>query len=214
MTNQKGRPSELFDFDSEDVAADGGLDETVVDVVREAAPEWDILAVDVADDLGDALLLLVYRRKVSDEGNLILSERYFRFDETVPAESEFTKNGIERRVVGGLGTFLKVAYAALANGDLSPDDPMLVDSREGTLDYNPEVLVDALGDALSEDEEDTDEVVDHSREVVEGDGREAECEKCGKTGIVGEDLVNFGGGIVDAFVHDGPCPTDGGETDE
>lgn len=200
----------------EGLATDGGADETLLDEVRADAPEWDVLGVDVVDvsEAEDMIFLLVFRRKVSDEGHLILSERYYIYD-LAAADGYFTGNGIERRVGGSLGKALRVMYAALEDG-IDPENPMMLDSRGEGLDHDPDALAAPLDDMLERvDEElgrrdrddDEREVVDHSDEVVEEDTPtdEVECEKCGKKGPR-EDMENFGGGVLDAFVHEDGCP--------
>lgn len=186
------------------------MSKTLVDVIREEAPEWDILAVDVTDRADDGtLFLIVIRRRVSENGDLILSERYFRFNPEAPEESTFLKNGIERRVTGALGPALRVLYAATGNGDTDPENPMLIDSRGDGLNYEPETLVDPL-----EPEEETPEFVD--RRGVEEESVEEEpverkgwvrCKRCGEA-LPKDDGILFSEGppLGEMWIHDGGCP--------
>lgn len=181
---------------------------TVVDHIQDDADEWDILAVDVAGEAEDGriLFLLVIRRKVSDSGDLILSERYYRFDVT-DRDGGWLSNGIERRVNGSLATALRVLYSALVNGDLSDDDPMLMDSRGDGLEYNSEALTAPVRDLRRDDDsDDKPEGRDPRLKESATSGRTSQtvvCEECG--GAVGRDgAINLGGALgVDMWVCDG-----------
>ena len=174
---------------------------TVLDQLREDADEWDILAVDLASDAEDGrvLFLLVIRRKVSEDGNLLISERYYRYD-VMDREGSWLSNGIERRVTGSLSTALKVLYAALENGDLDADDPMVMDSRGDGLDYDAEGLTAPVRD-LRDDGDDGDadgaEVDRDPRLKESGEGRTTNtvtCEECGGE-VARENAINLGGGM-------------------
>ena len=98
----------------------GDLPETILDAIRQSGPEWDVLAVDIADETDEGVLfLLVIRRRVSDEGNLILSERYYRYD-LEEREGSYLSNGIERRMTGAMSAALRVLYAATPLASSSP----------------------------------------------------------------------------------------------
>lgn len=181
-------------------------DETLLDVIREESPEWDVLGVDVVDETDDGtLFVLVIRRRVGESGNMILSERYFRFN---PEERSGTylSNGIERRVTGSLGAALRVLYAATTNGDVDPESPMLMDSRGDGLDYNPEELVDAISELGSEPEIPVDRRHVDEDDPVSQDEPERKgwvrCKRCGET-LPEEDATQFSSGppLGDVYVH-------------
>jgi hypothetical protein len=188
----------------EDVEADAA---TVVDHLHDDADDWDILAVDVAGEAEDGrvLFLLVIRRKVSDDGNLIVSERYYRFDVT-DREGSWLSNGIERRVNGSLATALKVLYSALVNGDLSDDDPMLMDSRGDGLEYDCDALREPVRDLRRDDDSDGEPEGRDPRLKESASGRTTQtvtCEECGGE-VPREDAINLGGALgVDMWVCDG-----------
>jgi hypothetical protein len=170
---------------------------TVLDHLRADADEWDVLAVDLASDAEDrrVLFLLVVRRKVSDAGNLILSERYYRYD-VMDREGTWLSNGIERRVTGSLATALKVLYTALENGDLDAEDPMVMDSRGDGLDYEAEDLTVPVRD-LRDDGDDGPDLDRDPRLKESGEGRTEDtvtCEECGAE-VPREDAINLGGAM-------------------
>lgn len=191
---------------------------SVLDQLRDDADEWDILAVDLASDAEDSrvLFLLVIRRKVSEDGNLLISERYYRYD-VLDREGSWLSNGIERRVTGSLATALKVLYSALENGDLDPDDPMLMDSRGDGLDYDADPLTSPVRDLRDDGEEDDD--LDRDPRLKEsGSGRTTDtvtCEECGAE-VPREDAINLGGAMgLDMWTCEGKhVGMNGGEGDE
>lgn len=189
------------------------VDETLLDVIREESPEWDILGVDVVDETDDGtLFLLVIRRRVAESGNLILSERYFRYDPSDPDGATYLSNGIERRITGSLGPALRVLYAATTNGDLDPQSPMLMDSRGDGIDYSPEELTEPLGDLLDDEPEIPvdSRPVEEPPEEVERKGW-VRCKRCGET-LPKKDALAFSSGppLGDIWVHPDGCP----ETEE
>jgi hypothetical protein len=169
---------------------------TVLDQLREDADDWDILAVDLASDAEDGrvLFLLVIRRKMSEDGNLLISERYYRYD-VMDREGSWLSNGIERRVTGSLATALKVLYAALENGDLDADDPMVMDSRGDGLDYDAEGLTAPVRDLR--DHGDDGDLERDPRLKESGSGRTTAtvtCEECGGE-VAREEAINLGGAM-------------------
>ena len=195
MTDAPGYDGRLEDFDGR----------SVVEELQDDADEWDVLAVDLASEAEDGrvLFLLVIRRKVSDDGHLLLSERYYRYD-LVDREGTWLSNGIERRVSGALSTALKVLYSALDDGALDPDDPMLIDSRDHDgLSYDPADLSAAV-DALRGDRETGGEAVDRDPRLREsGEGRTTEtvtCDECGGE-VARRNALNMGGALgIDLWV--------------
>lgn len=194
---------------------------TVVDHLRADADDWDVIGVDVAGeaDDGDTLFLLVIRRKVSNDGNLILSERYYKYD-VLDRSGTWLSNGIERRVSGSLATALKVLYVALDNGDLSPDSPLLMDSRGDGLEHNADTLTKPATRLRGDDDEGDDEGDDKPqqrdprlKESSEGrTTRTVTCEQCGAE-IPRKDAINLGGALgVDLWTCEGQHA--GGEGDE
>jgi hypothetical protein len=182
---------------------------TVVDHLQDDAGGWDILSVDLAgdDDDGEVLFLLVIRRRVSNGGNLILSERYYRYD-TNEREGTWLQNGIERRVNGSLVTALKVLYSALDNGDLEADDPMLMDSRGDGLQYNADDLVEPVREVREADRRESDDQ-DQGRDPRLKESTSGShvttvtCEECGGE-VAKEDAINLGGGVgVDLWTCEG-----------
>ena len=170
---------------------------TVVDHLEDDADDWDIIAVDVAGDAddGNTLFLLVIRRKVSEGGHLLISERYYKFD-VLNREGKWVSNGIERRVSGSLPAALKVLYTALDNGDLQADDPMLMDSREDGLNHTPESLNTPVshlrGDDTAESDLDRDPRL---KESSEGDtSNTVVCNQCDAE-VPRDDAINLGGGM-------------------
>jgi hypothetical protein len=222
--------SDLLDNLDGDLIGDGD-GRTLLDVIEAESPEWDILAVDIADRNGSTVWCLVIRRRVSDEGNMILSERYFQAD-LGDLTGGYIDNGIERRITGSLGAALRVLYAATTDGTLDPDSPMLIDSthedREG-LTYQPEELTEPITPASEvEEESETSDVIEQepeTREIEMVDRKgstseepdlsegEVECKRCGET-VDKSEAVQFGRGDLGEFwIHDGDCP-EGGEADE
>ena len=183
--------------------------ETVLDVIRSDSPEWDVLAVDIADESDDGtLFLLVIRRRIGDGGHMILSERYYRYNPE-DRSGTYLSNGIERRVSGALGAALRVLYSATTNGDTDPDDPMLMDSRGDGLSYQPGELVDPI-------EDESEEVPVDARSVEEDDPvslpepeRESwvRCKRCGGT-LPEEDATLFSDGppLGEIWIHSDGCP--------
>jgi len=170
---------------------------TVLDQLRDDADEWDVLAVDLASDAEDGrvLFLLVIRRKVSEDGNLLVSERYYRYD-VMDREGSWVSNGIERRVTGSLATALKILYTALENGDLDAEDPMVMDSRGDGLDYEAEDLTAPVRD-LRDDGEEGDDLDRDPRLKESGSGRTTDtvtCEECDAQ-VPREDAINLGGAM-------------------
>lgn len=203
-------PHDYWDKVEEDAA-------TVVDHIRDDADEWDILAVDLASDAEDGrvLFLLVIRRKLSDDGNLLISERYYRYD-VVDREGGWLSNGIERRVTGSLATALKVLYSALENGDLDGENPMLMDSRGDGLDYQAADLTTPVRDLRDDGDGDTPEGRD-PRLKESASGRTTPtvtCEECGGE-VPREDAINLGGALgSDLWVCDGKHVSQGGDDGE
>lgn len=193
----------------EQIATDGSGDgETILDAIQESGPEWDVIAVDIADQSDSSLFLLVIRRRVSDAGNLILSERYYRYD-LDDREGSYLGNGIERRVTGTMGAALRVLYSAAANGDLGPDDPMLMDSRSSDgIDYTTDELTTPLDDGSDETDEEIEEV-EVSSAVADEEIDKAgwvRCRRCGEA-VHEDDAVKYGKGDLGEFwIHDGGCP--------
>jgi hypothetical protein len=189
----------------EDVEAEAA---TVVDHLHDDADDWDVLAVDVAgdDDGGETLFLLVIRRKLSENGDLILSERYYRYD-VVDREGGWLSNGIERRVNGSLATALKVLYSALVKGDLDAEDPMLMDSRGDGLEYDCDALTESVRGLRRDDDSDDDTPEGRDprlKESAEGStATTVTCEECGGE-VPREDAINLGGALgVDMWVCEG-----------
>ena len=189
---------------------------SILDTIRAESPEWDVLAVDIADETDGVLYLLVIRRRVGESGNLVLSERYFRYD--VEEDSgTYLSNGIERRVTGSLGAALRVLYAATTNGDTDPESPMLMDSREDGLDYNPEELTEPVETLTGSVEESEPDVPVDARSVDVEDAPVSKpdpdrsgwvrCKKCGGT-LPEEDAVLFSDGppLGEMWVHSDGCP--------
>jgi hypothetical protein len=210
---------------------DGG-DETILDEIRASSPEWDLLSATIAGEAEDGRVLfcLVIRRRVNDDGNLILSERYVRVDldqDDLDERITWLSNGIERRMQGSLPAALRVLYAALPNGDAAPDDPMLLDSRSDGLQHTAEELSTPL-DELLDDEDDEPESertesggkrVSAHESVSEQDNdlqqaRSApKCSNCGREIEDRERATNLGSALgKDTWVHH-KCPQDDEEGD-
>ena len=201
------RRSEWDQFET-DGEGDEEISETVLNAIRESGPEWDVLGVDIADETDEGVLfLLVMRRRVSDEGNLILSERYYRYD-LEEREGSYLSNGIERRMTGAMSAALRVLYAATTNGDVDPDDPMLIDSRGDGLSYNPSELVEPLED------EDEDELAEDDPVALDEPERESwvRCKRCGET-LRKDDATQFSSGppLGDIWIHSDGCPDTEGD---
>lgn len=195
----------------EQFATDGGDadGETILDAIRESGPEWDVIGVDIADQSDSSLFLLVIRRRVSDEGNLILSERYYRYD-LDDREGNYLGNGIERRITGSMGAALRVLYSAAANGDLDPDDPMLMDSRgsEG-IDYTTDELTTPLADRSDDEEIEETEVSSAVADEEIDKAGWVRCRRCGDA-VHRDDATQYGkGDLGDFWIHDGGCPEEG-----
>ena len=225
---------------------DGGsedLPDTILSEICSDAEEYgfDVIAVDVADKSDSEIYCLVIRRKVSDSGDLILSERYYRYDLDERAGS-FTSNGIERRVGGSMIAALRVLYASLGNGDAAPDDPMLLDSTDSGLkheapDLTDPTLLDPDTDTDSDeqdldtdtdsDEQDDDRLLDGDTEfndlltdkwladrgLLDEPDRKGWviCRRCGSE-VREDDAVQFGSGdLGEYWIHDDPDKCDGQE---
>lgn len=173
--------------------------QTVTESIIENAGEWDILAILAAGQDGTTLFCTVFRRKVSDSGNLILSERYYRYD-TEESEGSWLSNGIERRISGSLATALKVVYSAVGNGDLSPDSPMLIDGQGDGLEYNPASLTEPP--ETQADAQESQEIDSDTGAVGDDEHR---CMKCEQTAPESE-LSCLSGDLGDLWVHSDGCP--------
>jgi hypothetical protein len=175
--------------------------ETVAEHIQANSGDWDVLAIVAAGTDESTLFCTVVRRKVSDDGSLILSERYYRYD-SEQQSGGWLQNGIERRVTGHLATALKVVYSALENGDLNPDNPMLVDSRDG-LDYNPDSLTEQVEQERDDRDESTPEKSVTDPEV---------CMKCEQPASK-ENMSCMSGDLGDIWVHQDGCPEPEQEAD-
>lgn len=220
---------DLLDGLDGDLIGDGD-GRTLLDVIKAESPEWDILAVDIADRDGSTVWCLVIRRRVSEEGNMILSERYFKADLS-DLTGGYIDNGIERRITGSLGAALRVLYAATTDGSLDPDSPMLIDSTDKVaegLTYQPEELtepitpsseVEEIEEASEEETSDVIEQEPDTREIEMVDPKGAaseeevdlpegkvECQRCGSV-LDRSEAVQFGRGDLGEFwIHQGGCP--------
>jgi hypothetical protein len=174
--------------------------ETVAEHIQEHSGDWDILAIIAAGTDENTLFCTVIRRKVSDDGSLILSERYYRYDRE-QQDGGWLQNGIERRVSGRLATALKVVYSAV--GDLNPDNPMLVDSQGDGLDYNPDSLTEQVEHDRDDRDEDAPEKSVTDQQV---------CMKCEQPASR-EDMVCMSGDLGDIWVHQDGCPEPEQEAD-
>lgn len=207
------RDTDCMPEDYWDQLPDGGsedLPDTILSDITADASEYgfDVLAVDVADRTDSELYCLVIRRKVSDSGDLIMSERYYRYD-LDEREGSFTGNGIERRVGGSMIAALRVLYASLGNGDAVPESPMLLDSTGDGLQHeapeltDPELLIE--DDSDEEDDLDAEEEtpVDPAVAADEPDRKSwVRCRRCGEE-LPEEDAVHYGqGDLGDFWIHD------------
>lgn len=209
-------PGDLLDGLDGDLIADGD-GRTLLDIIQSESSEWDILAVDIADRDGDSVFCLVVRRRVSEQGNMILSERYFLAD-LEDLSGGYLKNGIERRVTGSLGVALRVLYAAATDGNLDPEEPMLLDSTGDGLSYHPDELTEPIGLIGDVETETSEEFID-ARPAEETEASEEElakrglvrCERCGET-VDKEEAVQFGkGDLGDFWIHQNGCPEEADE---
>lgn len=202
---------------------DGG-EETILDEIRASAPDWDILSATISGDAesGRVLFVLVVRRRVNEDGNLILSERYVRVDLDADDPDErvsWIDNGIERRMQGSLAAALRVLYAATTNGDTDPEDPMLIDSREDGLHYSPDELTESVSELLPDEDDPEIERTDSgakrvsARESVSEQANEMQqarsdpkCQSCGRAIEDRDQATNLGSALgKDTWVHH-RCP--------
>jgi len=211
--------------DWEQFETDGGDEpaETILDEIRASSPEWDVLSGTISGDAEDGrvLFVLVLRRRVNDDGHLILSERYVKIDLDADEDDRVTwlSNGIERRMQGSLGAALRVLYAATTNGDTDPEDPMLIDSRSDGLSYQPEELTDPIEDLVGSDDEPEVERTESGAKRVAANQSVSEqandlqqarsgikCNECGRAIEDRDAAVNLGGALgKDLWVHH-RCP--------
>lgn len=183
-------------------------EESITEHVEERTDDgWRIHAVMLTDtdDEGN-LYLLVIRSRVGDNGNLILSERYFVADPIDPWRdgTGYTSNGIERRVSGGgMMNALKVAYAAVSDG-VGDDKTLVMEADDENIQYDTDLLTEPLRDLRAERKD------PHQSVENEEQPETVECDDCGQE-VPREGAVNIGMDLgIDAWVHEGACP-EGGE---
>ena len=173
---------------------------TPLDLLREASDSDDVLHAAIPTDRdGDDLTVLTLREQPARDGTGTVLHLRFAVVDVDERSVSWTSNGIVMDRTGNLPVALVKSLAA-------------VDGREGNDPETFETLIknglNAGDDGLAESmlsEDLTPDDVDHSKESVEDTGPTVECQKCGIEGPR-EDMVNFGGGVVDAWVHEGGCP--------
>lgn len=200
-----------------------GASESLLDVVQEAAgDDWDVRAVDVAGETESGVLfLLVVRQRMGDNGSLILREGYARVDPDADRLVSWTDNYVDRRIQGSLPKALLRIYAAIDAGGATPEDPLVLDSRDHDLNDDPEIVVEGIGDEVEdeivdEDESDEGRVAPVDRTTDPHAGAERDAHRCSECGEVAdkEDLVNMGGALgQDLWVHQRAC-SEYGDDDE
>jgi hypothetical protein len=179
----------------------------------------DLLAAILTGESGSRLFVLAWTRKVRDS-NLILTLRYVTVDRD-ELDASTGQNRIRMRVQGSLLPALRVIPAAIRNDDATPDDPMLLDSRNADgLDHTGRALTTPVGtddDQPDESESDQDDQGDPRRDrgpkdpkrSVESDDQPetVRCQHCGER-LPRSEAVNFGSAGIgaDAWVHEGGCP--------
>lgn len=181
---------------------------TPLDLLREASDPEDVLHSAIPTDRnGDDLTVLTLREQPANDGDGTVLHLRFAVVDLDERSVSWTSNGIVMDRTANLPVALLKSFAAVdgrSETDASDLEPLLKNGLDGGDDSLAERL-------LERDLEPSD--VDHSKESVEETGPTVTCEKCGLEGSR-EDMVNFGGGVVDAWVHEGDCPESIEEVDD
>lgn len=200
-----GRPGARREDYWEQLASDGGetdaSEETPLSILRSEIDSSETLhAVIPTERDGDVIVALVLREAPARSGDgTVLHLRYARIDRD-ERRVAWSDNGMFIGREGNTPSALIKALAGVRDGT-SDDSTQAINGLGAGTD-------DLARDLLAETIEDDSEPVDHSRDAVESDtvdGDRVECQKCGRKGPV-DDMENFGGGLVDSFVHSGGCP--------
>lgn len=179
--------------------------ETPLDLIREATGRDEtIRAAVVTERLGDVVSVLVIREQPAQGGEgTVLHLRFAKVDLDRHSVSWAPSNGMFIGRTSNVPVGLVKAFAAVRDGA----EEVVLNGLNGG---NDEIASEILRDPLDQE---PSEPVDHSRTAVEGNGPTVTCQDCGEE-IPREEAVNFGGGTVDVWVHDGPCPSDVGEVED
>lgn len=173
---------------------------TLVDHVDDAAGEWSVRSVMVSGETDDgSLVLLVLRQRVRDVGLLFrFGYCYADLDDPDDPVSGWSDNYIDMRADGGLTNGLLRLFAAVDQGGATPDDPLLLDARDGSAETDPEMLTHGLGEPQPEQDDRADDLEDDrddrdpSQSIEQDDQPETvQCDRCGER-IAREQAENFG----------------------
>lgn len=201
-----GRPDARREDYWERLASDGGTDdvedETPLSLLVDSMDRSETLhAVIPTDRDGEVLSVLALREADARDGDgTVFHLRYARIDRDDRSVA-WTDNGMFIGRESNTPAALLKTFAAVRDGTSEETIQALNGLGAGDDDLARSILTETIEEP---------EQVDHSDEAVESDTAEGdlvECEKCGKKAPMSE-LENFGGGLVDAFVHSGGCPTD------
>lgn len=181
---------------------------TVLDLVREACdPEDELHSVVPTSRDGDVIYAWTVREQPAKSGSgSVLHLRLIKVDKDAKAAT-WTSYGTILSMTDNLQSGLVKALARARDGG---EDPGVFNGLNAGSD-------EMAREMFAEDVETgspTGEVEDFSDRSVEADDVSyVTCEDCGED-LPKEEAENFGGGLIDAWVHSGPCPDEGGEADE
>lgn len=183
----------------------------------ETDPNEEIHAIMLASETEDGEQYYIVLRSGTYEGHLMLKERYFvvRPD----GSGTYMGNGINRRVPDENGNTSKQFARALArlyarlSNDFNPKSTQSSDASALMIGSTrsdgevKEIMTSPAGEETEDEDEDLeDEDLPESKRSVTGETPEVvECERCGYKAPP-EQMVNFGGGVIDAWIHEHGCP--------
>jgi hypothetical protein len=190
----------------EQLASDGGdaertaSEETPLSILRSEIDSSETLhSVIPTERDGETIVALVLRETPARSGDgSVLHLRYARIDRE-ERRVAWSDNGMFVGREGNTPSALIKAFAGVRDGTSEESTQAINGLGAGTDDLARDLLAEPI--------EDDDEPVDHSKETVESSTstNRVECQKCGRKGPI-DDMENFGGGLVDSFVHSGGCP--------
>lgn len=190
----------------ETLSTDGGETEeaeprTVLDLVREACdPDDQLHSIVPTSRDGDVLYAWTVREQPAKSGSgSVMHLRLIKIDKDAKAAT-WTSYGTILSMTDNLQSGLVKAFARARDGGSDPG--VFNGLNAGSDELAREMLAEDVETGAP-----TGEVEDFSDRSVEADDDVAyvTCEDCGQD-LPKEEAENFGGGLIDAWVHSGPCP--------
>lgn len=202
----EGAWSEWDDVDGDDDRrSDGGdVELTPLRVLRDDVDaDETIRSVVVLEREREEITVLVVREAPAKSGD---GEVVHLRTATIDTEDRVTRWHDNGMFLGNSDGLLPGVIKAIAAARDESEEVVASGLPVGDDSLAREIMSEALDPDLPDA---SGEVVDHSDRSVEGvDGPTVECSDCGAE-ILREDAENMGGGLVDVWVHSGPC--NGGE---